>query len=43
MHDLLAHGAASLGLDGFVVVDCRYDFEYAGGRLPGERRRYITV
>ena len=39
MHDLLVHGAASLGLEGFVVVDSRYDFEFAGGRLPGELRR----
>lgn len=35
MRDLLTHGAAAFGLSDFVVVDCRYDYEHAGGRLPG--------
>jgi len=35
MRDLLTHGAAAFGLSGFVVVDCRYDYEHKGGHLPG--------
>ncbi|PRW56701.1 kinesin K39 isoform B [Chlorella sorokiniana] len=35
MRDLLAHGAAAFGLSGFVVVDCRYEYEHKGGHLPG--------
>ena len=38
MRDLLTHGAAAFGLAGFVVVDCRYDFEHQGGHLPGAPR-----
>ncbi|KAL4420108.1 hypothetical protein ABPG77_000589 [Micractinium sp. CCAP 211/92] len=35
MRDLLLHGAAAFGLSDYVIVDCRYDYEYQGGRLPG--------
>ncbi|EFN57871.1 hypothetical protein CHLNCDRAFT_141868 [Chlorella variabilis] len=35
MRDLLTHGAAAFGLDDFAVVDCRYDYEFQGGHLPG--------
>lgn len=38
MRDLLTHGAAAFGLTGFVVVDCRYEYEHKGGRLPGGHR-----
>ncbi len=35
MRELLLHGAAAFGLSDYVIVDCRYDYEYQGGRLPG--------
>lgn len=38
MRDLLVHGAAAFGLSDYVIVDCRYDYEYQGGRLPGGQR-----
>lgn len=37
MRDLLLHGSGAFGLSGFVVIDCRYDYEFEGGRLPGGR------
>lgn len=37
MRDLLLHGAAAFGLSDYVIVDCRYDYEHQGGRLPGGR------
>lgn len=43
MRDLLTHGAAAFGLSGFVVVDCRYEYEHKGGHLPGAQRRSMSL
>ena len=43
LRDLLVHGPAAFGLAGLAVVDCRYDYEFAGGHLPGALRPALPL